>query len=85
MENSKEVPLSVARLPIRRRARRLIVRMRTWQPLIPVLLLLLYLVCMVGLSRVADLWIVALAGMPLLFALALTAGCLLAYRRDFYA
>jgi len=40
---------------------------------------------MVGLTRVADSWIVGLAAMPLFFAVFLTIGCLLAYRRDFYA
>ena len=51
----------------------------------PLLLLLLYLGSMVGLSRVADGWIVAVAITPLVFALFLTIGCLVAYRRDFYA
>jgi hypothetical protein len=51
----------------------------------PLLLLLLYIGVMAGLSRVADGWIVALAATPLAFAAVLTAGCLLAYRRDFYA
>tara|TARA_B100000674_G_scaffold495563_2_gene523335 strand:+ start:293 stop:445 length:153 start_codon:yes stop_codon:yes gene_type:complete len=50
-----------------------------------VLLLLLYAGLMIGLTRVADSWIVALAITPLLFALLLTLGCLLAYRQDFYA
>lgn len=49
------------------------------------LLLMLYSALMVGLTRVADSWIVALAIMPLIFAVLLTLGCLLAYRRDFYA
>ena len=40
---------------------------------------------MIGLTQVADSWIVALAITPLVFALLLTLGCLLAYRRDFYA
>jgi len=40
---------------------------------------------MVGLTQVADSWIVGLAAMPLFFAMSLTIGCLLAYRRDFYA
>ena len=51
----------------------------------PLLLLLLYAGLMIGLTRVADNWIVALAITPLVFALLLTLGCLLAYRRDFYA
>ena len=48
-------------------------------------LLLVYSGLMIGLTRVADSWIVALAITPLVFALLLTLGCLLAYRRDFYA
>ena len=52
---------------------------------LPMLLLLLYAGLMIGLTRVADNWIVALAITPLVFALLLTLGCLLAYRRDFYA
>ena len=72
-------------LTMRRRYKRLLVRMRTWPALIPILLLILYLGIMVGLSQVADSWIVGLAAMPLFFAVFLTIGCLLAYRRDFYA
>ena len=49
------------------------------------LLLLFYAGLMFGLSRIADNWIVALAITPLIFALLLTLGCFLAYRRDFYA
>ena len=49
------------------------------------LLLVVYVVVMFGLTQVADNWIVALAITPLVFALLLTVGCLLAYRRDFYA
>ena len=51
----------------------------------PVLLLLVYALVMIGLTRVADNWIVALAITPLVFAVLITLGCLLAYRRDFYA
>ena len=40
---------------------------------------------MIGLTQVADSWIVALAITPLVFALLITLGCLLAYMRDFYA
>lgn len=68
-----------------RRLRRLLVRLRTWTGLIPMLLLVVYGVVMLGLAQVADGWIVALAATPLLFALLLAAGCWLAYRRDFYA
>ena len=49
------------------------------------LLLLVYAVMMIGLTRVADSWIVALAITPLVFALLISLGCLLAYRQDFYA
>ena len=59
--------------------------MRTSPFSVPVLLLLVYAGLMIGLTRVADSWIVALAITPLVFALLLTLGCLLAYRRDFYA
>ena len=45
----------------------------------------MYTGMMLGLTRVADNWIVALAVTPLVFALLLTLSCLLAYRRDFYA
>ena len=72
-------------LPLRRRLRRRLVRLRTRPWLVPVLLLLLYLGVMAGLTLVADGWIVAVAATPLLFALLLTLGCLAAYRRDFYA
>ena len=51
----------------------------------PVLLLLMYAGLMIGLTQVADSWIVALAITPLVFALLISLGCLLAYRRDFYA
>ena len=54
-------------------------------PLLAAALLLVYAGLMVGLTRVADSWIVALAITPLIFALLLSLGCLLAYRRDFYA
>jgi hypothetical protein len=40
---------------------------------------------MIGLTQVADQWIVALATTPLVFALLLTIGCVAAYRHDFYA
>lgn len=72
-------------LSLQRRFRRLLVRVRTSPFSVPLLLLLLYAGLMIGLTRVADNWIVALAITPLVFALLLTLGCLLAYRRDFYA
>jgi len=72
-------------LPLRRRLRRGLVKLRTRPWLVPALLLLLYVGVMAGLSLVADGWIVAVAATPLLFAVLLTAGCLAAYRRDFYA
>ena len=73
------------RMSLRRRVRRLLVRIRVSPVTVPALLLLLYLGLMVGLTQVADQWIVALATTPLVFALLLTVGCLVAYRRDFYA
>ncbi len=77
---------SPARPPtLKRRYKRLLVRIRTSPALIPTLLVLLYLSIMVGLTQVADSWIVGLAAMPLFFAVFLTIGCLMAYRRDFYA
>ena len=72
-------------LTLRRRYNRLLVRIRTSPALFPTLLVLFYLAIMVGLTQVADSWIVGLAAMPLFFAVFLTIGCLLAYRRDFYA
>ena len=72
-------------LSLQRRFRRLLVRFRVSRVTVPLLLLLLYSGLMIGLSQVADLWIVALAATPLAFALVLTIGCLMAYRRDFYA
>ena len=72
-------------LSLQRRFRRLLVRVRTSPFSVPLLLLMMYAGLMIGLTRVADNWIVALAITPLVFALLLTLGCLLAYRRDFYA
>lgn len=72
-------------LRLKRRLRRALVRLRTSPFSVPVLLLLGYAGVMIGLTRVADNWIVALATTPLVFALLITLGCLLAYRRDFYA
>ena len=72
-------------LSLRRRLRRSLVRARTSPLSVPLLLLLVYSGLMIGLTRVADNWIVALAITPLVFALLLTLGCLLAYWRDFYA
>ena len=72
-------------LSLQRRIRRALVRVRVSPFSVPVLLMLLYSGLMIGLTRVADNWIVALAITPLVFALLLTLGCLLAYRRDFYA
>ena len=73
------------RISLQRRLRRVLVRVRTSPYSVPVLLLLLYSGLMIGLTRVADNWIVALAITPLVFAVLLTLGCLIAYRRDFYA
>ena len=72
-------------LSMRRRFRRVLVRARASPVTVPLLLLLFYAGVMVGLTQVADQWIVALATTPLVFALLLTIGCLVAYRRDFYA
>ena len=72
-------------LSLQRRLRRGLVRVRTSPFSIPVLLLLVYAGLMIGLTRVADSWIVALAITPLVFALLISMGCLLAYRKDFYA
>ena len=68
-----------------RRLRRVLVRVRTSRFSVPLLLLLVYAGLMIGLTQVADSWIVALAMTPLVFALLISLGCLLAYRRDFYA
>ena len=68
-----------------RRLRRALVRVRCSPFSVPVMLLLVYAGLMIGLTQVADSWIVGLAVTPLVFALLLTLGCLLAYRRDFYA
>ena len=73
------------RISMRRRFRRVLVRVRVSRVTVPLLLLLFYAGVMVGLTQVADQWIVALATTPLVFALLLTIGCLVAYRRDFYA
>ena len=81
-------PISPTRtrpLTLQRRLRRLVVRLRTSPFSVPLLLLLLYAGLLIGLTQVADSWIVALAVTPLVFALLLSLGCLLAYRRDFYA
>ena len=72
-------------LSVQRRLRRGLVRMRISPFSVPAVLLLVYAVMMIGLTQVADNWIVALAVTPLIFALLLTLGCFLAYRRDFYA
>ena len=72
-------------LSLQRRMRRGLVRLRTSPFSVPVLLLLVYTALMIGLTQVADSWIVALAITPLVFALLISLGCLLAYRKDFYA
>ena len=72
-------------LSLKRRLRRALVRVRTSPFSVPGLLLLIYLGLMVGLTQVADSWIVSLAITPLVFAMLISLGCLLAYRRDFYA
>ena len=72
-------------LSLKRRLQRALVRVRCSPFNVPVMLLLVYAGLMIGLTQVADGWIVGLAATPLVFALLLTLGCLLAYRRDFYA
>ena len=83
--STSTLDLNKSQLSRRRRLRRFWVRVRVSQATVPLLLLLFYTGIMVGLSQVADLWIVALAATPLVFALLLTFGCFVAYRRDFYA
>ena len=83
--SSPSTPTQTKTLSWKRRLRRWIVRLRTSPFSIPALLLLMYAGLMIGLTRVADSWIVALAITPLVFALLLSLGCLFAYRRDFYA
>jgi len=61
------------------------VRLRVSPLTVPLALLLFWAGVMVLLAQVADIWIVALAAMPLLFAALLTLVCWLLYRRDFYA
>ena len=81
-------PVSTTRtrpLSLQRRLRRAYVRARCSPFSVPVMLLLVYAALMIGLTQVADSWIVGLAITPLVFAVLLTLGCLLAYRRDFYA
>ena len=81
-------PISQSRtkpLSLQRRLRRGLVRLRISPLSVPMLLLLVYTGLMIGLTRVADSWIVALAITPLVFALLISVGCLLAYRKDFYA
>ena len=72
-------------LTLQRRLRRALIRLRISPFSVPAVLLLVYSVMMIGLTQVADSWIVGLAVTPLIFALLLSLGCLLAYRRDFYA
>ena len=84
MEDS-HLKQSKTQLTRRRRFRRLWVRVRVSPMTVPLLLLLFYAGIMAGLSKVADSWIVALAATPLVFAVVLTIGCVVAYRHDFYA
>ena len=51
-------------LSLQRRLRRALVRVRTSPFSVPILLLLVYAGLMIGLTRVADSWIVALAITP---------------------
>ena len=79
------LPIRTRPLSLQRRLQRALVRLRVSPFIVPVLLLLIYSGLMIGLTRVADSWIVALAISPLVFAILISFGCLLAYRRDFYA
>ena len=85
MSNPQPISPPPARPLSQRRLRRALVHARTSPFTVPLALLLTYAGLMIGLTRVADSWIVALAITPLVFALLLSLGCLLAYRRDFYA
>ena len=86
MSSPKPVSSTLSRpLSLQRRLRRLLVSLRISPFSVPLLMLLVYSGLMIGLTQVADSWIVALAITPLVFALLLTLGCLLAYRQDFYA
>ena len=78
-------PTRISSLNLQRRLRRGLVRIRISPFSVPGMLLLVYAGLMIGLTQVADSWIVALAVTPLVFALLLTLGCLIAYRKDFYA
>ena len=78
-------PTHTKPLSLQRRLRRVLVGIRISPFSVPLLLMLAYVLVMIGLTRVADSWIVALAITPLVFALLITLGCLLAYRKDFYA
>lgn len=60
-------------------------RVRTSPFAVPLALLIGWGLVVLGLARVADFWIVALAAVPLLFAGVLALLCWWAYRRDFYA
>jgi hypothetical protein len=68
-----------------RRLRRLSVRVRLSPFSVPFLLLFLWAGIISALAQVADTWIVILAVSPLFFAAVITALCLWAYRKDFYA
>ena len=85
ISQSSVTPTRTRPLSLKRRLRRSVVRLRTSAWSVPMLLLLVYKGLMIGLTQVADAWIVALAITPLVFALLIALGCLLAYRRDFYA
>ena len=78
-------PNRIRPLSLQRRLRRALVRARISPFSVPVLLFMAYAALMIGLTQVADSWIVALAITPLVFALLISLGCLLAYMRDFYA
>ena len=77
---TRKTPLS-----LHRRLRRARVKALTSPFSVPGLLLVFYSGLMIGLAQVADSWIVVLAITPLVFALLISLGCFIAYRRDFYA
>jgi len=70
---------------LRRRTRRLLVRIRISPWTVPLALMMFWSAVVSVLSLIADSWIVALAAMPLAFAVLLALLCWWAYRRDFYA
>ena len=79
-EQTSASPISTRPLSLKRRLRRGLVRVRISPFSVPGLLLVVYAGLMIGLTQVADSWIVALAITPLCFAVLLSLGCLMAYQ-----